>query len=491
MCDRALWPDTWTTIQDIIDNNLRQEMETYYNTLNRKLDRIQGKQKRATSHTPHGWQQQTYPRMVNLTNIQFTIEEQSILDLGLQYSLQKPSASAWTTLALETQRAIRLLDNKIQDSFRILATKQLKRLHNTNQNDTTYKGLYVLKQIRQKFTQGNAMIARADKGKTVVIIYTQDYTDKLHTFLSENNSRTQPHTQRPENHTQGITTVRNYWQKTHQYLIQKTPSPPTLNALLKLHKPNTPIRPVVNNRTAPTYKAAKKLNTILNNHLHLDNQYNITNSNTLAKDLTQLKISNKHRLLTLDIKDLYVNIPIKETIHITENQLTMHNDKHIANQIIKLLETILAQNYFTFQNQIYQPDKGIAMGSPISGTVAEIFLQQLEKTHIKHLIDSKQLIFYARYVDNILIIYDSSLTSPTNIQHYMDTIHDNIKLNATHETNDTVIFLGLSIIRKPTSLELDIYRKPILTDTTINFLSNHPLEHKLAAYRFSIFPSPQ
>jgi len=54
MCDRALWPDTWTTIQDIIDNNLRQEMETYYNTLNRKLDRIQGKQKRATSHTPHG-----------------------------------------------------------------------------------------------------------------------------------------------------------------------------------------------------------------------------------------------------------------------------------------------------------------------------------------------------------------------------------------------------------------------------------------------------
>ena len=158
----------------------------------------------------------------------------------------------------------------------------------------------------------------------------------------------------------------------------------------------------------------------------------------------------------------------------------------MANQIVQLLETILAQNYFTFQNQIYQPDKGIAMGSPISGTVAEIFLQHLEKTHIKHLIDSKHLIYYARYVDDILLIYDSSLTSPTNIQHYMDTIHDNIKLNATHETNDTVNFLDLSITRRPTSLELDIYRKPTSTDTTINFLSNHPLEQKLAAYRFSI-----
>jgi len=124
-------------------------METHYDTLNRKLDRLQekqNKQKRATPHTPQGRQQQTYPRTVNLTDIQFTKEEQSILDLGLQYSLQKPSDSAWTTLAVETEGAIRLLDNKIQDSFRILATKQLRKLHNTNQNNTTHKRqLYVLK----------------------------------------------------------------------------------------------------------------------------------------------------------------------------------------------------------------------------------------------------------------------------------------------------------------------------------------------------------
>ena len=58
--------------------------------------------------------------------------------------------------------------------------------------------------------------------------------------------------------------------------------------------------------------------------------------------------------MTLDIKDLYVNIPIKETMGITKNQLTIHNDERIANQIVQLLETILAKNYFTFQNQIYQ-----------------------------------------------------------------------------------------------------------------------------------------
>ena len=36
------------------------------------------------------------------------------------------------------------------------------------------------------------MITRADKGKTTVIIHTQDYTNKAQTFLSENNFHTIP-----------------------------------------------------------------------------------------------------------------------------------------------------------------------------------------------------------------------------------------------------------------------------------------------------------
>jgi len=114
-----------------------------------------------------------------------------------------------------------------------------------------------------------------------------------------------------------------------------------------------------------------------------------------------------------------MSVSIKETINITKTQLLMHNDKHTTNQIIMLLETILGQNYVTFQNQIYQPDKGVAMGSPISRTAAKIFLQKLEKTHIKHLIDSKHLIFYARYVDDIFIIYDSTLTSTMQWEGYV------------------------------------------------------------------------
>ena len=69
------------------------------------------------------------------------------------------------------------------------------------------------------------------------------------------------------------------------------------------------------------------------------------------------------------------------------------------------------------------------MGSPISGTMAEIFLQQLENSIIKHLTDTRILSFYTRYVDDILLIYDSTRTNPDNILQYINTIHNNITLS--------------------------------------------------------------
>jgi len=166
--------------------------------------------------------------------------------------------------------------------------------------------------------------------------------------------------------------------------------------------------------------------------------------------------------------------------------MTQTTAKNTTHQIVSLLTTVLRQNYFSFHGQIYQPDKGVAMGSPISGTMAEIFLQQMENSVIKHLTDTRILSFCTRYVDDILHIYESTLTNPDNIQQYINTIHNNITLSPTMESANTINFLDLSLTRKPTHLIIGIFRKPTSTDTTINFLSNHPLEHKMAAYRYLI-----
>jgi hypothetical protein len=140
---------------------------------------------------------------------------------------------------------------------------------------------------------------------------------------------------------------------------------------------------------APTYKVAKYLVRILNRHLTLKNQYNVKNSTNLATDLTKLKLNKNHILITYDIKDLYVNIPIDETITITKSMLLKNNNAQVTQQIITLMENILSQNYFTFQNKTYQPEKGVSMGSALSSTIAALFLQHLEDIQIKQLLDTK------------------------------------------------------------------------------------------------------
>jgi hypothetical protein len=49
--------------------------------------------------------------------------------------------------------------------------------------------------------------------------------------------------------------------------------------------------------------------------LQLKNNYNIQNSINLAKDLTKLTIDKNYKMITYDIKDLYVNMPIEETLN--------------------------------------------------------------------------------------------------------------------------------------------------------------------------------
>ena len=96
------------------------------------------------------------------------------------------------------------------------------------------------------------------------------------------------------------------------------------------------------------------------------------------------------------------------------------------------------------------------MGLPISSTTAEIFLQHMENTLIKQLFDTQNIVFYTRYVDDILLIYNSQHTTPETIHNYINRIHPNLHFNPTYENNNSINFLDLLIIRNQFYLEIDI-----------------------------------
>jgi thermostable 8-oxoguanine DNA glycosylase len=206
------------------------------------------------------------------------------------------------------------------------------------------------KQVQHKLLQNKATIAEAEKGKSMVIIYKQDLNQKVYSFIINNNiaelkadpiQKFQRIVQNP------LKQCKNRVDPTkRKYIIQMNPQAPKLKAKIKIHKPDTPIRPVINSIYAPTHKLAKYVHQKLHDLLNLKYEY-IINTRHLADNIKKLKLKPDHKTLTMDIKDLYVNLPINQTLNITKKLLQNNRvDEHALKEIMSILTLIMNQNYF-------------------------------------------------------------------------------------------------------------------------------------------------
>ena len=114
------------------------------------------------------------------------------------------------------------------------------------------------------------------------------------------------------------------------------------------------------------------------------------------------------------------------------------------------MEAVLSQNYFMFQNKIYQPKKKKSLNGPTnlwhySWNCFTASGKCTYKTAPWH--NNIPVILYTSYVDVILIIYDTTQISTDQINKCVNKIHTNIKLNPTYKSNRCINYLYLFILR--------------------------------------------
>jgi len=83
-----------------------------------------------------------------------------------------------------------------------------------------------------------------------------------------------------------------------------------------------------------------------------------------------------------------------------------------------------------------------------------IFLQHMEQTHLAHVATKHKIIEYFRYVDDILLIYDSNHTDIQEILTDFNTIHPNLKFTAETESDNRINYLDITIHRTPTDWKI-------------------------------------
>ena len=110
----------------------------------------------------------------------------------------------------------------------------------------------------------------------------------------------------------------------------------------------------------------------------------------------------------------------------------------------------------------------------------------MEEKYIKHCIEHKDILYYRRYVDDLLLIYDQNKISAEKIHNFTKHIDAQLEFKTSEETDNTLPHLDLSISRNNNNTELEIYREPTYTDIMIHYTSNNPHNHKLAAFIFYI-----
>ena len=87
------------------------------------------------------------------------------------------------------------------------------------------------------------------------------------------------------------------------------PTALTMRGLVKLHKEDTPIRPILSWRNAPRYKPAQMLMRKLTSPIPLPFVYNVKKTVQLMNDLIVITYDHSIKFASFDTSIMYSNIP--------------------------------------------------------------------------------------------------------------------------------------------------------------------------------------
>jgi len=125
--------DWWPYIQHTIGEKFRQDANSKYMTLDKRLQNLTQTQKQIPQpqHTFH-------PRVVNITEIPFSNKEMGLLQKGLKYNTRAKKKNWIQTLALEVETAITQLPSNEKDVFRKLVAERIKILQQQKPTHNTH-----------------------------------------------------------------------------------------------------------------------------------------------------------------------------------------------------------------------------------------------------------------------------------------------------------------------------------------------------------------
>ena len=126
--------------------------------------------------------------------------------------------------------------------------------------------------------------------------------------------------------------------------------------------------------------------------------------------LKRLHTTDQYKLISLDVKSLFTNVPVEIAIDcINEQWIYVSGDCPLPREeFVGTIRFILDSTFFSFNNNFYKQSYGTPMGFPLSPVIADLVMRRLETVSLMSL--NLDVAFYFRYVDDILRLLPQKLT---------------------------------------------------------------------------------
>ena len=201
----------------------------------------------------------------------------------------------------------------------------------------------------------------------------------------------------------------------------------------------------------------------------------IRDSNDFINKIKNVKnIPSNSILVTADVVDLYPSIPHESGLSAIKEALENRARKSVpTNDILKMLEFVLKNNYFEFNGNVRQQLSGTAIGTKCALPYARIFMDKAE-THFPESQKLKPMVWF-RCIDDNFFVWTHGEQEVQCFLQELNKTHPNLKF--MHESSkEKISFLDLFVSLCNGNLYTDLHTKATDCHQYLEYASSHP-EH--------------
>ena len=456
------------------------------------------------------WKQQkpqTPDCLVNLSSRKFNLSERNALLFGMKHHILPRSVDGISLKANIDSQVRKICGrNNIEltyDNKTDIREATEKFIHECSSICSSRRNIALHRTLKNLSSDTSIRCCKMDKGAGVVVLNTDDYTDKLRSIVNDKSRfkelaydldqattttycKDAPWIKREysiysyiNKYVKNLVDQHTYWK-----LLPRGSQPGRLYGMAKHHKKGCPLRPVLSATNTAEYGLAKWLEGEIKPFLN--DKWSVDSSETFVEELNKIKPSKDSICVSFDVKSLFTMVPLQEVIEdVTKvlfdeesNSIFKTNSK-ITKRIFTNMLTACSESIFLFDSKVYKQIDGLAMGSPLAPLLANWFVCMVENNVLDNP-SINQPILYRRYVDDVFAVFQCEQDRDLFFDH-LNAAHVNLSFTmelANIETN-SLPFLDVEVrITEQNNFMTKVYRKPTNTGVIMNYSAVTPEKWK-------------